>query len=486
MYNQRKTIWRTHMAKRVFLVVLDSFGIGGAPDEAAFGDEGSNTLAAVLSYSNDAFPGLARMGLFDIDGLDDGRITAWKEAVPDRPRAIGSYGRLRELSAGKDSTIGHWELAGVYSSLPLPVYPDGFPEEILQKIREVSGREVLCNKPYSGTQVIADYGREHMETGALIVYTSADSVLQIAAHEQVVPLEELYDICKKCRGFMTGEHAVGRIIARPFTGTADRGFVRTPNRKDFSLEAPASTMLDILKDNGLDVISIGKIKDLFSYRGLTETHATTDNTDGIRRLLDMLDCDFNGLCMVNLVDFDMKYGHRNDTAGYAAAMHEFDDALEKMIPLLGKEDLLIITADHGCDPSTPSTDHSRECVPLLVYGDGHDVPRNLGEMSGFGIVSSIVYTALLSRKFAPAVKRIPHETIKENLFSYVDMTNLKTTATTKDIYALVDDAIEKGAASVCVQPCFVRDAAERAAGRLNICTVIGFPNGYSTTAVKKF
>lgn len=474
------------MAKRVFLVILDSFGLGGAPDEAAFKDEGSNTLAAVLSDSDEAYPGLSRMGLFDVDGLDDSRILAWKEANKERPRAIGSYGRLRELSAGKDSTIGHWEISGVYSSCALPTYPEGFPEEILNKIREVSGREVLCNKPYSGTQVIADYGEEHMKTGALIVYTSADSVLQIAAHEQVVPLTELYDICKKCREFMTGEHSVGRIIARPFTGNAEEGFTRTPNRKDFTLEAPSSTMLDILKDNGLDVISIGKIKDLFAYRGLTETHATSDNTDGIHRLLDMLDCDFHGLCMVNLVDFDMKYGHRNDIQGYAAAMREFDAALEQMIPLLGKDDLLIITADHGCDPSTPSTDHSRECVPLLIYGEGYDVPRNLGEISGFGMVASVVYTALLSRVFPSPVKRLPHEPDKDNIFSYVDMTNLKTTATTNDIYALVDDAIEKGAASVCVQPCFVKDAARRADGRLNICTVIGFPNGYSTTAVKKF
>lgn len=474
------------MAKRVFLVVLDSFGLGGAPDEAMFKDEGSNTLAAVLSDSDKPFPGLTRMGLMDIDGLDDERILAWKKAQKDMPDPIGSYGRIRELSAGKDSTIGHWEMAGVYSSTPLPTYPDGFPEQILEKIRKVSGRGILCNKPYSGTQVIADYGKQHMESGDLIVYTSADSVLQIAAHEQVVPLEELYSVCKACREFMTGEDGVGRVIARPFEGSAEEGFTRTPNRKDFSLPAPASTMTDILKDQGLDVISIGKIKDLFAYRGLTETYATEGNTDGIHRLVDMLDVDFHGLCYVNLVDFDMKYGHRNDIPGYAAALHEFDEALEKMIPLLTQDDLLIITADHGCDPSTPSTDHSRECVPLLVYGAGYDVPHNMGEIAGFSIVASIVYTALLSRTFPMAPKRIAHALDRQNIFSYVDMTNLKTTATTKDIYTLVDDAIAKGAASVCVQPCFVKDAARRAAGRLNICTVIGFPNGYSTTAVKKF
>ncbi len=474
------------MAKRVFLVILDSFGLGGAPDAAAFGDEGSNTLAAVLSDSDLPFPGLARMGLFDVDGEDDERIKAWKKAQDAMPAPIGSYGRIRELSAGKDSTIGHWEIAGVCSDTPLPTYPDGFPEELVEKLKEVSGRGVLCNKPYSGTEVIKDYGKQHMETGNLILYTSADSVFQIAAHEEVVPLEELYRICSECRAFLTGEHAVGRVIARPFVGDSENGFTRTPNRKDYSLPAPSATMLDMLTREGLDVISIGKIKDLFAYRGLSDKIATSDNTDGIHRLTDMLDCDFHGLCFVNFVDFDAKYGHRNDISGYAAAMHEFDDALEKMIPLLNKDDLLIITADHGCDPSTPSTDHSRECVPLLIYGEGYDVPCNLGELAGFNAVASIVYTALLGRNLPGSVAKIPHELSSENIFSYVDMTNLKTTATTKDIETLVDTAIEKGAASVCVQPCFVRDAARRADGRLNICTVIGFPNGYSTTAVKKY
>ncbi len=474
------------MAKRVFLVVLDSFGLGGAPDEAAFGDEGSNTLAAVLSDSDRPFPGLSRMGLFDIDGEDDPRIIKWKAAQESRPRPTGSYGRLRELSAGKDSTIGHWEIAGVYSSSAQPVYPDGFPSYILEKITAASGRGILCNKPYSGTEVIKDYGEEHMKTGDLIVYTSADSVLQIAAHEDVVPLEELYDICGKCREFMAGADAVGRVIARPFTGSAEEGFTRTSNRKDYTLPSPGTTMLDILKDQGMDVISVGKIKDLFAYRGLTDTIATADNTDGIKRLMDMLDVDFNGLCFVNLVDFDMKYGHRNDIHGYAEAMHEFDDALEKIIPLLNSDDLLILTADHGCDPSTPSTDHSRECVPLLIYGEGFNTPRNMGEFAGFGVITSIVFNALLAREYPSALPHLPHELSDDNIYSYVDMTNLKKTATTADIFKLVDDAIDRGAASVCVQPCFVADAASRAEGRLNICTVIGFPNGYSTTAVKKY
>jgi len=474
------------MAKRVFLVVLDSFGIGGAPDAAAFGDEGSNTLAAVLSDSDKPFPGLASMGLFDIDGLDDDRIDAWKKAQRAMPSPLGAYGRLKELSSGKDSTIGHWELSGVYSAKPLPTYPDGFPEDVIEGIKKLSGRGVLCNKPYSGTEVIKDYGEEHMKTGDLIVYTSADSVLQIAAHEDVVPLDELYDICSKTRALMTGEHGVGRVIARPFIGTSEEGFTRTPNRHDYSIPAPSATMLDLLKEYGLDVISVGKIKDLFARRGLTEMTPTTGNTDGINRLFDMLECDFHGLCFVNLVDFDMKYGHRNDIPGYANAMHEFDDALVKMIPLLKEDDLLIITADHGCDPSTESTDHSRECVPLLIYGDGFNTPLNLGEISGFGEVSSIVMSALLSEVHKTAPDKPVHELSEDNVFSYVDMTNLKTTASTEDIYKLIDNAVSKGAASVCIQPCFVRDAYRHAAGRIKICTVIGFPNGYSTTAVKKF
>lgn len=479
------------MAKRVFLVVLDSFGIGEATDADKFNDASSNTLAAVCSYNNEYFPNLSKMGLFDIDGHNDSRIinylNAQSEETKSANRPIGSYGRIRELSNGKDSTIGHWEMAGVYSPEPLPTYPDGFPQEIIDALKELTGRDILCNKPYSGTEVIKDYGDEHMKTGALIVYTSADSVLQIAAHEDIVPLETLYDYCAKARNLMTGKHGVGRVIARPFNGTSGN-FQRTSGRHDYSLEAPASTMLDILKFKGLDVISIGKIKDLFSNRGLTKTIPTAGNTEGIKCLLDTMDERFNGLCYINLVDFDMKYGHRNDIEGYAKAMHEFDDALGEMFLRLNPDDLLIITADHGCDPSTVSTDHSRENVPLLIYGDGYNTPKNLGSLAGFGSVANIVYSALLGeevpRTFVPATKS--HKLDPDNIMSYVDMTNLKVTATEDDIKTLVDKAIEAGAASVCVQPCFVRLASEHAAGRLNICTVIGFPNGYQTTAVKKF
>ena len=475
------------MAKRVFLIVLDSFGVGGAPDAAKFGDEGSNTLAAVLSYSNAAFPNLAKMGLLAIDGEDDPRITSYKKAQESIPSPIGSYARVREISAGKDSTIGHWEIAGIISDKAQPTYPDGFPEEVMKALEKATGKEYLCNKPYSGTDVIRDYGEEHMKTGKPIIYTSADSVLQIAAHEEIIPLNELYDICAKAREVMTGDHAVGRVIARPFVGEPG-SFTRTANRHDFSLSAPSSTMLDLLKNEGYDVISIGKIFDLFAGRGLTESNPTKGNTDGINKTIEMMDKDFTGLCFTNLVDFDMKYGHRNDIEGYATAMHEFDDALGIILSKLRDDDLLIITADHGCDPSTASTDHSRECIPLLIYGDGYRTPCNIGELSGFNNIAGIVLTAIMGRTykkdFCPATDT--NKPDPENIMSYVDLTNLKTTATGSDIEELIERAASLGTASVCVQPCFVKDAVRFSKGRVAVCTVIGFPNGYSTTATKVF
>lgn len=475
------------MAKRVFLIVLDSFGVGGAPDAAKFGDEGSNTLAAVLSYSNAAFPNLAKMGLLAIDGEDDPRITSYKKAQESIPSPIGSYARVREISAGKDSTIGHWEIAGIISDKAQPTYPDGFPSEVMKTLEEATGKEYLCNKPYSGTDVIRDYGEEHLKTGKPIIYTSADSVLQIAAHEEIIPLNELYDICAKAREVMTGDHAVGRVIARPFVGEPGN-FTRTANRHDFSLSAPSSTMLDLLKNEGYDVISIGKIYDLFAGRGLTESNPTKGNTDGINKTVKMMDRDFTGLCFTNLVDFDMKYGHRNDIEGYATAMHEFDDALGIILSKLRDDDLLIITADHGCDPSTASTDHSRECIPLLIYGDGYRTPCNIGELSGFNNIAGIVLTAIMGRTykkdFCPATDT--NKPDPENIMSYVDLTNLKTTATGSDIEELIERAASLGTASVCVQPCFVKDAVRFSKGRVAVCTVIGFPNGYSTTATKVF
>ena len=475
------------MAKRVFLIVLDSFGIGGAPDAAAFGDEGSNTLAAVLSYSKAPFSNLAKMGLLAIDGEDDQRITDYRNAQETIPSPIGSYARVREISAGKDSTIGHWEIAGIISDKAQPTYPDGFPSEVMKALEKATGKEYLCNKPYSGTDVIRDYGEEHMKTGKPIIYTSADSVLQIAAHEEIIPLNELYDICAKAREVMTGDHAVGRVIARPFVGEPGN-FTRTANRHDFSLSAPSSTMLDLLKNEGYDVISIGKIYDLFAGRGLTESNPTKGNTDGINKTIEMMDRDFTGLCFTNLVDFDMKYGHRNNIEGYATAMHEFDDALGIILSKLRDNDLLIITADHGCDPSTASTDHSRECIPLLIYGDGYRTPCNMGELSGFNNIAGIVLTAIMGRTykkdFCPATDT--NKPDPENIMSYVDLTNLKTTATGSDIEELIERAASLGTASVCVQPCFVKDAVRFSKGRVAVCTVIGFPNGYSTTATKVF
>ena len=474
------------MAKRVFLIILDSLGAGSAPDAALFGDSGSNTLAAVLSGCHRPLPNLAKMGLLDLDINTDPRISEYVSKIsPSLPSPIGTYGTLREESkGGKDSTIGHWEIAGVVSSDPQPTYPEGFPDYVVDKLREISGRGILCNLPYSGTQAIADFGDTHVATGDLILYTSADSVLQIAAHEDVVPLEELYDICRRMREFMTGRDAVGRIIARPFIGTSGN-YQRTSNRHDFAVEAPSSTMMDHLKQEGFDVISIGKIYDLFAGRGFTAKNPTSGNTEGIEKIKEYLGQDFNGLCFANLVDFDMLYGHRNNIEGYSDALAEFDDALGYILDNLRDDDLLIITADHGCDPSTESTDHSREQVPLLIYGEGHKVPHNIGSVMGFGYVSQVVVNALEGPFWG---KRFEARSLDpkdpEDVMTYVDLTNLKVTGTEDDIKALIDKAIARRCMSVCIQPCYVRFASEYANGKIPICTVIGFPNGYNTAAVK--
>ncbi len=368
--------------KRIFLIVLDSFGIGGAPDAADFGDEGSNTLRAVMQSQRFLAPQLKKLGLFAIEGTPG----------PKGEAAAGAFGRLTEASRGKDTTIGHWEIAGIHSTKPLPVYPDGFPPEVINAFQQAVGRGVLCNKPYSGTQVIADYGEEHLRTGKLIVYTSADSVFQIAAHEELVPPEQLYEYCRAARRILTGENGVGRVIARPFVGKAPH-FTRTANRHDFSLPPPGLTMLDVLQQAGMDVIGIGKIGDIFAGRGLTESLPTRGNADGMEKTQQLLERDFNGLAFVNLVDFDMLYGHRNDIDGYAAALSEFDRWLSGFLPKLGEEDVLMITADHGCDPSTPSTDHSRERVPFLAYGRQILPNVDLGTRNCFGDVGATVLDA---------------------------------------------------------------------------------------------
>ena len=378
--------------KRVFVIVLDSVGVGAAPDAADFGDVGSNTLKSCFDTGLLEVPNLLSMGLGSIPGVD---------YLPSCPDPIASYGRMQERSRGKDTTTGHWEIAGLTSESPMPTYPQGFPQEIINAFEAATGRGVLVNRPYSGTEVIRDYGKEHLETGKLIVYTSADSVFQIAAHESIVPPELLYDYCRAARKLLTGPNGVGRVIARPFTG--DWPFTRTENRRDFSLEPPGPTMLDVVSQAGLHMISVGKISDIFAGRGVTRAVAAHNNLEGMAATL-VLGCErFHGLCFINLVDFDMLYGHRNDREGYARALNAFDGFLSEFLPMLDHQDLLLITADHGCDPGYPTTDHTREYVPLLVYSPGIE-PRALGTRDGFGDVAATVLDALgLSGDFGNSV-----------------------------------------------------------------------------------
>ncbi len=368
------------MNKRVFLIVLDSVGIGEAPDAAQYGDEGSNTLAAAATSRHFDMPNLQKMGLFNIDGVTCRSKT-------ENPSA--AFARMREISKGKDTTIGHWEIAGINSPNPLPTYPDGFPPEVIREFVEKTGRKVLCNKPYSGTDVIRDFGKEHVETGALIVYTSADSVFQIAAHEEVVPIEELYRICQVARDMLTGEHGVGRVIARPFTGTYP-DFTRTTNRHDFSLLPPKTTMLDQLVEKKFQVLAIGKINDIFAGKGISEFVRTKGNQEGIERTIEYTGKEFDGLCFINLVDYDMLYGHRNDVEGYAKALTYFDRRLPEIVKGLRENDLLMITADHGCDPLTPSTDHSREYTPWIIYGRNVRGGTNLGTLPTFADIAATI------------------------------------------------------------------------------------------------
>ena len=368
--------------KRVFLIVLDSFGIGCAPDAADFGDGRCNTLASLTTSPELHAPNLTKLGLFNIDGVGCG-------TPADSP--IGTFARLRELSRGKDTTIGHWEIAGIVSEQPMPTYPNGFPTEILERLSAAcDGKKILCNKPYSGTQVIHDYGREQEETGGLIVYTSADSVLQIAANEADVPVERLYDYCRAARKIMQGEHGVGRIIARPYVGSYPN-YERTAHRHDFSLDPTGDTMMDALVRQGHEVIAVGKISDIFAGRGITRsTGVNENNADGMEKTLRIQQEDFTGLCFVNLVDFDMTYGHRRDIAGYARATTEFDVQLGTFMERMHEDDVLMITADHGCDPGAPGTDHTREYVPLLVYGAQIRQGLNLGTYPTFAMIGATV------------------------------------------------------------------------------------------------
>ena len=365
--------------KRVFLIVLDSLGVGEMPDAAAFGDKDCNTLKRISASPEFCIDNLFKMGLGNIDG-----VNFLKKA--ELPSA--AFARMTELSAGKDTTIGHWEIAGVVSDSPMPTYPDGFPNEILDEFAKKTGRGVLCNKPYSGTKVIADYGEEHIKTGDLIVYTSADSVFQIAAHEDIVPPEMLYEYCRIAREILVGDHAVGRVIARPFVGNYP-DFTRTSNRHDFSVEPPKETLLDAIKSANKTVYAVGKIFDIFAGKGVTQKVFTTSNLDGIEKTLKALDTDFNGLCFINLVDFDMLYGHRQDINGYAKALTEFDRYLPEITTKMRDDDILVITADHGCDPGDNSTDHTREYTPLIVYGKSVK-PINLGTRKTFADIAATV------------------------------------------------------------------------------------------------
>ncbi len=366
--------------KRVFLIVLDSFGIGAMPDSESFGDVGVNTLRACASSGELQIPNMIAAGLGNIDGV---------EALPKAAATTGAYARLTEASMGKDTTIGHWEIAGLVSRRPLPTYPNGFPQEVLDAFEAATGRGCLCNLPYSGTDVIRDYGEEQLKTGKWIVYTSADSVFQVAAHEELIPLEELYDACRKARKLLQGEHGVGRVIARPFVG-APGDFRRTSNRHDYSLEPPGTTLLDALQKAGKATIGVGKIYDIFAGQGVSDHVYNKSNTNGMEHTLNYAAQDFEGLCFVNLVDFDMLYGHRRDIDGYARALTEFDAWLPRLMEQLNEDDIVMVTADHGCDPAyTATTDHTREYVPLLVLGKKVR-PVNLGTRKSFADIAATV------------------------------------------------------------------------------------------------
>jgi len=366
--------------KRVFLIVLDSVGAGEAPDAALFGDVGAHTLESCAASPNFSVPNLIAAGLGNMDG---------QTYVPPTATPTAAVARLQEVSMGKDTTIGHWEIAGIVSPSPLPTYPHGFPQEVLDAFEQATGRGVLCNLPYSGTQVIQDYGEEHLRTGKLIVYTSADSVFQIAAHEDLVPPEQLYEYCRQARAILRGKHAVGRVIARPFIGTPGN-FTRTANRHDFSLEPPKTTLLDDVRAGGKTTIAVGKISDIFAHRGIDRELFTHSNTEGMATTLALADEDFTGLCFVNLVDFDMLWGHRRNVDAYAAGLTAFDGWLPQFLAKLGQDDVVMITADHGCDPCfTKTTDHTREYTPWMIFGQGIK-PVNLGTRTGFYHIAATV------------------------------------------------------------------------------------------------
>jgi phosphopentomutase len=373
-----------YMINRVILVVMDSVGIGELPDADTYGDQGSNTLGNI----HKAMPGLkldnlASLGLGNIDGLQIPRI--------DKP--IGAFGRALELSPGKDTTTGHWEIAGITLKQAFPTYPKAFPAELIEKFEKAIGKKSIGNEVASGTEIISRLGDEHVKTGFPIVYTSADSVFQIAAHEDVIPLERLYEMCIIARKMLVEEHAVGRVIARPFLGAAGN-YKRTSNRRDFSLLPMSKTMLDVIKENNMDVMAVGKIEDIFAGVGITEAVHTKSNMDGVDKTIDYMSTEKKGLIFTNLVDFDMSYGHRNDVEGYGNALKEFDNRLPEIMNNMKDTDVLIITADHGCDPTTSSTDHSREYIPVIVYGKQIKQGVNIGTRQGFSDIAATILDLL--------------------------------------------------------------------------------------------
>ncbi|SCG83333.1 phosphopentomutase [Proteiniborus sp. DW1] len=373
------------MINNITLIVLDSVGIGELPDAHKYGDEGSNTLGNIIkNVRNINLKNLNMLGLGLIEGV---------EGLEHIENPIGSYGRLSESSAGKDTTTGHWEIGGIILKEPFPTFQNGFPDELIEKYEKLIGTKVLGNKVASGTVILEELGKEHMETGYPIIYTSADSVFQIAAHEEIIPVNRLYELCEIAREILIDKYAVGRVIARPFLGEPG-AFVRTSNRKDFSLKPTEDTMLDIIKKSGLEVMAVGKIEDIFSGQGITKSVHTISNMDGIDNTIKYIKERNKGLIFSNLVDFDMKYGHRNDIEGYARALEEFDSRLPEIIECLREDEVLMITADHGCDPTTASTDHSREYVPILIYGDKIKSGVNIGTRSTFADIGATILDLL--------------------------------------------------------------------------------------------
>lgn len=373
------------MIQRVILLILDSVGIGALPDAGEFGDTGVNTLGNIAKLSGRLdIPVLNSLGLGHIDGID---------YLPKASSPLGAYGRMGEMSLGKDTTTGHWEIAGLHIKEPFKTYPEGFPKHVIDEFTRLTGREILCNKPASGTTVLEELGEEHMKTGKPIIYTSADSVFQIAAHEEIIPLAELYDMCQKSRDMLMGEDVVARVIARPFIGEPGK-FERTSNRRDYSLSPYEATVLDHIKDAGHAVKAVGKIVDIYNGQGITEDVHTHDNMDGVDQTLAYMKDDFKGLIFTNFVDFDAKFGHRRDVNGYRDALEAIDKRLPEILEAMRPTDLLMITADHGNDPAYKGTDHTREYVPFLAYGQGVKPGVNLGTRATFADIAATLSEVL--------------------------------------------------------------------------------------------